>query len=151
MSQLFLSGGQSTGSSALASVLPMNSGLISFQMNCLDLLAVQGTLKSLLQHHSSKASILQCSASFMVQPSHAYLSMGKTIALTRWNFVSKVTSLLFITLSRFVTPFHPRSKCLLISWPQSASAVISEPKRIKSITVSIVEILPLFPHLFAMK
>ena len=134
------------------SISPSNeySGLISFQMNCLDLLAVQGTLKSLLQHHSSKASILQCSASFMVQLAHSYLSTRKTIALPRWNFVSKVTSLLFIC-QRFVRPFLPRSKRLLISWPQSASAVILEPKRIKSITASIVETLPLFPHLFSMK
>ena len=134
------------------SISPSNeySGLISFQMNCLDLLAVQVTLKGFLQHHSSKASILQCSASFMVQLAHSYLSTRKTIALPRWNFVSKVTSLLFIC-QRFVRPFLPRSKRLLISWPQSASAVILEPKRIKSITASIVETLPLFPHLFSMK
>ena len=94
------------------------SGLISFRIDWFDLLAVQGTLKSLLQHHSSKASILQCSAFFMVQLSHPYTITGKTIALTRWTFVSKVMSLLFITLSRFVIAFLPRIKRLLISWLQ---------------------------------
>ena len=92
------------------------SGLISFRMDWLDLLAVQGTLKSLLQHHSSKASVLQCSAFFIVQPSHPYVTTGKTIALTRWTFVGKVMSLLFNILSRLVITFLPRSKCLLISW-----------------------------------
>ena len=115
-----------------------HSGLISFRMDWLDLLAVQGTRKSLLQHHSSKASILQCSAFFMVQLSHPYMSIGKTIALTRQTFVGKVMSLLFNMLSRFVIAFLPRSKCLLISWLQSPSAVILEPKKIKSVTVSIV-------------
>ena len=91
------------------------SGLISFRMDWLDLLAVQGTLKNLLQHHSSKASILRCSAFFIVQLSHAYMTTGKTIALTRWTFVSKVMSLLFNILSRLVIAFLPRSKCLLIS------------------------------------
>ena len=104
------------------------SGLISFRMDQLDLLAVQGTLKSLLQH-SSKASILRCSAFFIVQLSHPYLTTGKTIALTRWTFVGKVMSLLFNMLSRLVVTFLPRSKCLLISWLQSPSAVILEPKK----------------------
>ena len=104
------------------------SGLISFRMlmDWLDLLAGQGTLKSFLQHHSSKASILQLSASFIVQLSHPYMTTGKTIALTRWTFVGKVTSLLFNMLSRLVIAFLPRSKCLLISWLPSPSAVILE-------------------------
>ena len=102
----------------------------------MDLLAVQGTLKSLLQHHSSKASILQCSAFFVVQLSHPYMTTGKTIALTRWTFVGKVMSLLFNMLSRLVIAFLPRSKRLLISWLQSPSAVILEPPKIKSATVS---------------
>ena len=101
-------------------------GLISFRMDWLDLLAVQGTLKSLLQHHSSKASILWCSAFFIVQLSHPYMITGKTIALTRWTFVGKVMSLLFNMLSRLVITFLPRSKCILISWLQSPSAVILE-------------------------
>ena len=100
------------------------SGLIFFRMDCLDLLAVQGTLRSLLQHHSSKASILWCSAFFIVQLPHPYMTTGKTIALTRQTFVSKVMSLLFNVLSRFVITFPPRSKRLLISWLQSPSAVI---------------------------
>ena len=104
-------------------------GLISFRMNWLDLLAVQGTLKSLLQHHSSKASILWHSASFTVQLSHPYVTTGKTIALTRWTFVGKVMPLLFNMLSRLVITFLPRSKCLLISWLQSPSAVILEPQK----------------------
>ena len=104
----------------------------------MDLLAVQGTLKSLLQHHSSKASILQRSAFFTVQLSHPYMTTGKTIALTRWTFVDKVTSLLFNMLSRLVILFLPRSKHLLISWLQSSSAVILEPTKIKSATVSTV-------------
>ena len=99
-------------------------GLISFRMDWLDLLAVQGTLKSLLQHHSSKASILRHSAFFTVQLSHPYMTTGKTIALTRWTFVDKVMSLLFNMLSRLLTTFLPRSKCVLISWLQSQSAVI---------------------------
>ena len=111
------------------------SGLISFGIVWLDLLAVQGTLKSLLQHHSSKASILQCSAFFIVQLSHPYMTIGKTIALTRRTFVGKVMSLLLNMLSRSVISFLSRSKRLLISWLQSPSAVILEP----------------FPHLFAMK
>ena len=114
------------------------SELISFRMDWLDLLAVQGTLKSLLQHHSSKASILWCSAFCIVQLSHQYMSTGKTIALTRRTFVGKVMSLLFNMLSGLVITFLPRSKRLLISWPQSPSAVILEPKKIKSATVSIV-------------
>ena len=114
------------------------SGLISFRMDWLDLLAVQGTLKSLLQHHSLKASILWHSAFFIVQLSHPYMTAGKTIALTRQTFAGRVVSLLFNMLSRLVIAFLPRSKCLLISWLQSPSAVILEPKKIKSATVSIV-------------
>ena len=114
------------------------SGLISFRMDWLDLLAVQGTLKSLLPHHSSKASILWHSAFFIVQLSHPYMTTGKTIALTRWTFVGKVMSLLFNMLSRLVITFLPRNKHLLISWLQSPSAVILEPKNIKSDTVSTV-------------
>ena len=106
-------------------------------MDWLDLLAVQGTLKSLLQHHSSKASILQCSAFYIVQLSHPHMTTGKTIALTRWTFVGKVMSLLFNMLSRLVIAFLPRSKCLLILCLQSPSAVILKPKKIKSLTVSI--------------
>ena len=122
------------------SINPSNvySVLISFRMDLLDLLAVQGTLKSLLQHHSSKASILWCSAFFIVQLSHPYMTTGKTIALTRWIFVGKVISLLFNMLSRLVITFLPSSKHLLISWLQSPSAVILEPKEIKTVTVSIV-------------
>ena len=107
-------------------------------MDWLDLLAVQGTLKSLLQHHSSKASILQRSAFFIVQLSHSHMTTGKTIALTRWAFVGKVMSPLFNMLSRLVITFLPRRKHLLISWLQSPSAVIFEPPKIKSVTVSIV-------------
>ena len=114
------------------------SGLISFRMDWLDLLAVQGTLKSLLQNHSSKASILQCSAFFIVQLSHPYVTTGKTIALTRWTFVGKVMSLLFNMLSRLVIAFLLRNKHLLISWLQSPSAVILEPPKITSPTFSIV-------------
>jgi len=113
------------------------SGLISFRMDWFDLLAVQGTLKSLLQHHCSKASILQHSAFFMVQLSHPYMTTGKTRALTRWTFVGKVMSPLFNMLSSLVIAFLPRSKDLLISWLQSLSAVILEPPK-KSVTVSIV-------------
>ena len=114
-------------------------------MHGLDLLAVQGTLKSLLQHHSSKASILQCSGFFIIQFSHPYMTTGKTIALTRWTFVDKVMSLLFNILSRLVIIFLPRNKCLLITWLHSPSAVILEPPKIKSDPVSIVS------HLFPMK
>ena len=117
-------------------------GLISFGMDLLDLLAVQGTLKSLLQHHSLKASTLWCSAFCMVQLSHPYVTTGKTIALTRWTFVGKVMSVLFNMLSRLVIAFLPRSKCLLISWLQSPSTVILEPPKIKYLTVSIVS-----PHI----
>ena len=113
-------------------------GLISFRMDWLDLLVVQGILKGLLQHHSSKASILQHSAFFIVQLSHPYMTIGKTIALTRQTFVDKVMSLLFNMLSRLVITFLPRSKCLLISWLQSPPAVILEPRKIKSDTVSTV-------------
>ena len=113
-------------------------GLISFRMDWLDVLAVQGTVKSLLQHHSSKASILQGSAFFIVQLSHPYMTTGKPIALTRWTFVGKVLSLLLNMLSRLVITFLPRSKRLLISWLQSPSAVILEPRKIKSATVSTI-------------
>ena len=114
-------------------------------MDWLDLLAVQGTLKSLLQHHGSKASILWCSAFFIVQLSHPYTTTGKTIALTRQTFVGKVMSLLFNMLSSLVKTFLSRNKHLLISWLQSPSAVILEPPKIKSL------LFPLFPHLFSMK
>ena len=113
-------------------------GLISFRMDWLDLLAVQGTLKSLLQHHSSKALILRHSDFFTVQLSHPYTTTGKNIALTRWTFVGKVMSLLFNILSRLVITYLPRSKRLLISWLQSPSTVILEPPKIKSDTVSTV-------------
>uniref|UniRef100_A0AC11DEH8 Uncharacterized protein n=3 Tax=Ovis aries TaxID=9940 RepID=A0AC11DEH8_SHEEP len=117
-------------------------GLISLRTDWLDLLAVQGTLKSLLQHHSSKAAILQHSAFFIVQLSHPYMTTGETIALTRWTFVGKIMCLLFNMLSRLVITFLLRSKCLLISWLQSPSAVILEPSKVKSDTV---------PHLFPKK
>ena len=128
------------------SICPSNeySVLISFRMDWLDLLAVQGTLKSLLQHHRSKASILQHSAFFTVQLSHPYMTTGKTIALARQSFVGKIMSLLFNMLSRLLVTFFPRSKHLLLSWLQSPSAVTLEPKKIKSATVSTVS-------LFAMK
>ena len=133
MSQLFTS-------SFSFNISPSNEqpGLISFRMEWLDLLAVQGTLKSLLQHHNSKASVLQRSAFFTVQLSHPYMTTGKTIAFTRQTFFGKVMSLLFNMLSRLVITFLPRSKCLLISWLQSPSAVILEPPKIKSATVSTV-------------
>ena len=141
MSQFFMSGGQKYWSFSF-SISPSNeySGLISFQIQWFELLAFQGTLKSLLQQHSSKASVLWCSALFMVQLSHPYMSTGKTIALTRRTFVSKVMSLLFNMLPTLVRAFLPGSKylCRLISWLQSPSAVILEPKKIKSVTVSIV-------------
>ena len=146
INRFFPSGGQIIGVSASTSVLPMNTqdwcplgwtGWISLQF--------QGTPKSLLQHHSSKASILQGSAFFTVQLSHPYMTTGKTIALTTWTFIGKVISLLFNMLSRLVIAFLPRSKHLLISWLQSPPAVILEPKKIKSLTVSIVSLL------FAMK
>ena len=122
------------------------SGLTSFQMDWLDLLAVQGTLKSLLQHHSSKASILRHLAFFIVQHLHPYMITGKAIALTRQTLVGKIVSLLFNMLSRLVITFLPRSKHLLISWLPSPSAVILEPPKIKFLTVSIVS-----PYLFVMK
>ena len=127
------------------SINPSNeySGLVSFRMDWLDLFAVQGTLKSLLQHHSSKSSILQCSAFFMVKLSHPHMTTGKIIA-SRPTFVGKAMSLLFNMLSRLVIAFLPRSKCLLISWLQSPYAVILEPKKTKSL-------FSLFSHLFAMK
>ena len=137
MSHFFESGGQSISFSF--SISPSNeySGPISFRMDWLHLLAVEGTLKSLLQHHSSKASVLRHSAFLIVQLSHPYMTTGKTIALTKWTFVIKVMSLLFNMLSRLVIAFLPRSKCLLISWLQSPSAVILEPKKIKSATLSL--------------
>ena len=124
------------------SISPSNEqlGLISFRMDWLDLLAVQGTLKSLFQHHSSKASILRLSAFFTIQLSHPYMTTGKTITLTRWTFVGKVMPLLLNMLSRLVITFLPKSKHLLISWLQSPSAVILEPQKIKSATVSIVSL-----------
>ena len=133
MSQLFASDGQSIGSFSF-SISPSNEHpeLISFRMDWLDLLAVQGTLKSLLQHHSSKASILKCSAFYIVQLSHPYMTTGKTIALTRQNFVDKVMSLLFNVVSSLVITLLPRGKRLLISWLQSPSAVILEPRKVVS-------------------
>ena len=129
------------------SISPSNEhpGLISFRMDWLDLLAVQGTLKSLLQHHSSKASILLCSAFFIVQLSHLYVTTGKTIALTIQTFVGKAISLLFNTLSGSLVAFLPRSKHLLISWLQSLSIMILESKE------ENLSLLPLFRRLFAMK
>ena len=129
------------------SISPSNeySGFISFRLDWLYLLAVHGTLKRLLQHHNLKASVLQSSVCFMIQLSHPYMITGKPIALTIWTFVGKVIFLLFNLLSRFVIAFLPRSKCLLILWLQSPSAVILEPKKIKSVTAST------FSHLFAIK
>ena len=132
MSQLYASGGQSIRASALASVLPMNTqNWLALRLT--DLISVLGTLKSLLQHHSPKASFLWHSAFFVVQLSHPHMTTGKSIAFTRWTFVGRMTS-----LSRFVIAFLPRSKHLFISWLQSPSAVILEPKKIKSIIVSMV-------------
>ena len=139
MSHFFASCGQSIGVSASASVLPVNI------QDWFDLLAVRGTIKSLLQHHSSKASILQCSAFFMGQLSHPYMTTGKTTALTRWTFVGKIMSLLLNTLSSSVIAFLPRSKHLLISWLQSPFAVILEPKKVS------LSLFPLFLHLFPKK
>ena len=129
------------------SISPSNEhpGLISFGIDWLDLLAVQGTLKRILQHYSPKALILQCLAFFIVQLSHPYMTTGKTIALTRRIFVGKVMSLLFNMLSRLAIAFLPRSKCLLISWLQSASAMILEPRKISQL------LFLLFLHLFAVK
>ena len=145
MSQFFTSACQDWSFSF--SIGPSNeySGLVSFRMDWLDLLALQRTLKSLLQHHNSKASILLCSAFFMVQLSHPYVTNGKTIALSKQTFVGKVMSLFFNMLSRLTIAFLPRSKCLLILWLQSLSTVILEPKKIKSITAST------FSHLSDMK
>ena len=139
MCQFFASGGN---------ISPSNeySGLLSFRMDWLDLLAVQGTLKSLLQHHSSKASIHQHSAFFIVQLSHPYMTPGKTIALTKWTFVAKVMSLLFNMLSKLVIAFLPRSKHLLILWLQSPPAVIFGAPQNK-----VCHCFLCFPHLFAMK
>ena len=141
MSQLFILAGQSIGFSF--NINPSNeySRLISFRMDWLDLLAVQRTLKSLFQHHSLKASVLWCSAFFIVQLSHPYMTTRKTIALTRQTFVGKVMSLLFNMLSRLVITFLPRSKHLLISWLQSPSAVILEsPRQEMSVTISTVSL-----------
>ena len=146
MSWHFTSGGQNIGASASASVLPMNiQGCFPLGLTSLIALAVQGTLKSLLQYHSSKASFLQHSAFFIVQLSHSYMTTGKTIALIRRTCVGKVMSLLFNICCLSWSGFLPRSKRLLISWLQSPSAVILQPPKIKSLTVSIVS------HLFAMK
>ena len=135
VSQFFASSGQSIGASALSSVLPMNiQGW--FPLGWTGLTSLLS--KSLLQHYISKASILWCLAFFMIQLSHPYMTTGKTIALTLWIFVSKVTSLLFNMLFRWVIGFLPRSKCVLISWLQSPSAVILEPQKTKSVIVSIV-------------
>ena len=142
MSRLFTPGGQSIGASASISPSSEHPGVISFRMDWLDLPAVQGTLKSLLQHHSSKTSVLWCSALFIVQLSYPYMTTGKTIALTRWTFVGKVMSLLFNMLSRLVITLLPRGKGLIISLLQSPSTVIFEPRKIS---------LTLFPHLFPMK
>ena len=138
MSQLFISCGQSTWRFSF-SISPSSeySGLISYRIDWFDLLAVQGTLKSLLQHHTLKATILWCSAFFMVHHSYPFMATGKTIALTRWTIVDTMMSLLFNTLSRFVIAFLPRSKHLLISLLQSPSAVILEPKKKKSVAVSV--------------
>ena len=138
MSQLFVSGGQSWSFSFNISPSNEYSGSMSFRIDWLDLLAVQGILKSLLQHHRSKASILRCSAFLIVQLSHPYMTTGKTIALTRWTFVCKVMSLLFNMLSRLVITFIPSRKYVLISWFHLPSAVILEPPKIKSATVSAV-------------
>ena len=139
MRQLFALGGQKYWSFSF-NISHSNeySGLISFRIDWLDLLAVQGTLKSLLQHHSSKASILRHSAFYIVQLSHPYVTTVETIALTRWIIVDKVMSLLFNMLSSLVITFLPRNKHLLTSWLQSPSAVILEPRKIKSATVSTV-------------
>ena len=139
MTQPFASGDQSIWSFSF-SISPFNeySGLISFRTDWFDLLVLHGTLKSLLQYYSSNASVLQCSAFLIVQFSHPYLTTGKTIALIRWTFITKVMFLLYNILSRLVIVFLTRSKCLLISWLQSPSAVILEPPKIKSLTVSIV-------------
>ena len=141
ISWLFTSDGQSIGASAAASVPPMNiQDWFPLELTGLISLAVQGALKSLLQHHSSKASILQCLAFFMVYLplSHPYVTTGKIVALTIWTFVSEIISLLFNRMSRFGITFLPRSKCLLFSWLQSPSAVILEPRKIKFVILSLV-------------
>ena len=140
MNRFFTSGSQSIGVSALASVL-LNEylGLISFRIAWFDLLAIQGTLKSVFQHYGSKASIFHPSVFFIVQLSHPYMTTGKTVALTRWTFVGKGMSLLLNMLSRLVITFLPRSKCLLILWLQSPSAVIWETKKLSQ------PLFPLFP------
>ena len=139
MSQLFTSGDQNTGASASASILPKNiQDWFSLELTGLNSLESKGALNSLFQHHSSKTSILWCSAFFIVQLSHPYMPAGKTIALTRPSFVGQVMSLLFNMLSRFVIAFLPRGKRLLISWLQSLSSVTLEPKKIKFVTVCIV-------------
>ena len=144
MSQLFPSGDFHIKMTFSFSISPSNEylGLISFRIDWIHLLAAQGTLKSLLQHHDSKVSILHHSVVFIVQLSHPYITTGKTTALTGRTFVGKVMSLLFNMLYRLVRTFLPRSKCLLISWLQSPSAVILEPKKIKSVIVSVV--LPIY-------
>ena len=139
MSHFFLSCGQSIGASTSAYILPVSySGLISFRINWFDLLAVQGTVQSLLQHHSSKASILQRSAFFMIQLSLPHITTGKKHSFDYMDLCHKLMSLLFNMLSRFVIAFLPRSKRLSISWLQSQSAVILDPKKINSVAVSIV-------------
>ena len=146
MTRLFAPGDQKYWSFSF-SISPSNeySGLISFRIDWFDPFAIRGIPKSLLKHHNSKASVLRCSAVFMVQLSHPYMTTGKTIALTTWTFFGKVMSLFFNILSRMVIAFLPRSKHLLMSCLQPPSAVILEPKKINYISVS------LFPHLFAMK
>ena len=144
-SQFFATGDQNIGASTSASVLPMNIwGWFSFQTDWFDFLDVQGTLKN-LQHHNLKASILQCSSFFMVQLSHPYMTTGKIIALTRWTFVGKLTSLFFNTLSRFVIAFLPKSKDLLVSWLQRHPQWFWSPRN------ENLSLFPLFPLLFAMK
>ena len=140
MSQFFTSGGQSIGASTSASVLPrtIQDWMISFRTDWFDFLVAHRTLKSFLQHHNSKASILQHSISFMVQLSYLYMTIGKTIALIIHTFVGKVMSVFFNMLVRFIIAFLTRSKCLFISWLQLPSSVILEPRKIKSVTVSIV-------------
>ena len=145
MSQLFASGGQNVGASASVSVLPINIQYW-FPLWLTGLIAIQGTLKSLLQQHSSKASIFLHSGFFIVQLSHPYMTTGKTIAMTRWTFVGEVMSLFFNMLSRLIITFLPRSKCLLISWLQSPSAVILGPQKIK-----VSHCVHCFLHVFAMK
>ena len=138
MSQFFISGGLYWNLNFSISPSYEYAGLISFNIDWFDILAVQGTLRSLFQHHSLKAPVLWCSALFMVQLSHPYITTGKTIALTRWTVAGKVMPLLLNMLSRLFITFLPRSKHLLVSWLQSPSAVILEPPKLKSVTVSTV-------------